>query len=203
MFSPFSWLLLLAGFLSVRYLVWTAMYASLLRRPDLTAGFVFLLALATIVGAWGFQLIGGYIPCELCYQERMPYYVGIPLALVALASAWFGGPAWLTRGALLLAGLVFAWGTYLAVYHTGAEYAWWPGPTECSSGGPTTATTGDLLDQISKIQVVSCTQVTWRMFGLSFAGWNSVVSFVLTAAGLYGAFFARIAAARHSRRRPD
>ncbi len=97
------------------------MYASLLRRPDLTAAFVFLLALATIVGAWGFQLIGGYIPCELCYQERIPYYVGVPLALIALASAWFGGPAWLTRGAFILTALVFAWSTYLAVYHTGAE----------------------------------------------------------------------------------
>ena len=93
------------------------------RRPEIVAGGVFLLALATIVGAWSFQLIGGYIPCELCYQERMPYYVGIPLALVALASACYGGPTWLTRGALLLTALVFAWGTYLAVYHTGAEYA--------------------------------------------------------------------------------
>ena len=81
------------------------------------------LPLATLVAAWGFQYIGGYIPCELCYQERVPYYLGIPLALVALASAYYGGPAWLTRGALLLAGLLFAWGTYLAGYHTGVEYA--------------------------------------------------------------------------------
>lgn len=165
------------------------------RRPEIVAGGIFLLALATILGAWGFQLIGGYIPCELCYAERMPYYVGIPLALVALASTLFGGPAWLTRGALLLTAVAFAWGTYLAAYHTGAEYAWWPGPTDCSSGGgPTTATTGDLLDQISKIQVVSCTQVTWRMFGLSFAGWNTLISAGLTVAGLFGTFFARVRA---------
>ncbi len=173
------------------------MDASLLRRADLTAAFVFLLALATIVGAWGFQVIGGYLPCELCYQERIPYYVGIPLALVAGVSAWYGGPAWLTRGALLLAALTFAWGTYLAVYHTGAEYSWWPGPTDCSSaGGPTATSTGDLLKQIEKIQVVSCTEVTWRLLGLSFAGWNAVVSAVLTAAGLFGAFFARTTAHR-------
>ncbi len=173
------------------------MVASLLRRADLIAALVFLLALATIVGAWGFQIIGGYLPCELCYQERIPYYVGIPLALVAALSAWYGGPDWLTRGALLLAALVFAWGTYLALYHTGAEYSWWPGPTDCSSAGGDTATsTEDLLKQIEKIQVVSCTEVTWRMFGLSFAGWNSVVSIVLTAASLFGAVFARAPATR-------
>ncbi len=171
------------------------MYASLLRRPDLTAAFVFLLALATILGAWGFQLIGGYIPCELCYQERIPYYVGIPLALIALASAWFGGPAWLTRTAFLLAAVVFAWSTYLAVYHTGAEYGWWPGPVSCSSsGGPATLTTNDLLAQIAKTKVVPCTEVTWTFFGLSFAGWNAVVSVVLTLAGLYGALVARMRA---------
>ena len=163
------------------------------RRPEIVAGGVFLLALATIVGAWGFQIIGGYIPCELCYEERIPYYVGIPLALVALASALYGGPAWLTRGALFLTALVFAWGTYLAAYHTGAEYAWWPGPTDCSTGGgPATATTGDLLSQIQNIRVVSCTEVTWRMFGLSFAGWNTVVSFGLTVASLFGVFLTRM-----------
>ncbi len=166
---------------------------ALCRRPAVVAGGIFLLALATIVGAWSFQLIGGYIPCELCYQERVPYYVGIPLALVALASARFGGPVWLTRGTLVLTALVFAWGTYLAAYHTGAEYRWWPGPTDCSSsGGPATSTTGDLLSQIQNIQVVSCTEVTWRMFGLSFAGWNTVISFGLTMASLFGAFLTRM-----------
>ena len=163
------------------------------RRPEIVAGGVFLLALGTIVGAWGFQIIGGYIPCELCNQERMPYYVGIPLALVALASAWYGGPTWLTRGVFLITALVFAWGTYLAGYHTGAEYGWWPGPTDCSSnGGPATVNASDLLNQIQNIQVVSCTEVTWRMFGLSFAGWNTVISAGLAVAGLFGAFLTRM-----------
>ena len=170
------------------------MLMSLARRPDVSAAFIFLLALATIVGAWGFQLIGGYIPCELCYQERIPYYVGIPLALIALASAYFGGPTWLTRGAFILTALVFAWSAYLAVYHTGAEYGWWRGPVDCSSSGPATVTTGDLLSQLDKTKIVPCTEVTWTMFGLSFAAWNAVVSFVLTAAGLFGAFCARFRA---------
>ena len=169
-----------------------ATLVALCRRPEVIAGGVFLLALATILGAWGFQLIGGYIPCELCYQERVPYYVGVPLALVALASAYFKGPTWLTRGALLLAGLVFAWSTYLAVYHTGAELGWWLGPTDCRGSGPATISTTDLLAQIQKTKVVPCTEVTWTFLGLSFAAWNAVVSIVLTLAGLFGAFFGRV-----------
>lgn len=168
---------------------------NLSRRPDVCAAGIFLIALATLVAAWGFQYIGGYIPCELCYAERVPYYIGIPLALIALASAWYGGPAWLTRGALLVTGLLFAYGTYLAGYHTGVEWHLWPGPTDCSGNNAGSATTSDLLKQIGNIRVVRCDVVQWTMFGLSFAGWNTVISFGLAVAGLYGAFFSHTQAA--------
>ena len=42
---------------------------------------VLVVALATIAGAWGFELIGKYQPCALCLQERVPYYIGVPIAL--------------------------------------------------------------------------------------------------------------------------
>ena len=57
-----------------------------------------MLAMAATVGtALGFQHIGGYIPCKLCYEQRMPYYVGVPLMAVALLSSALHWPAWLTR----------------------------------------------------------------------------------------------------------
>ncbi len=54
----------------------------------LTALFL-AVAMAVVVGsALAFQYIGGYIPCKLCYEQRIPYYVGIPvMALAVLASA--------------------------------------------------------------------------------------------------------------------
>jgi disulfide bond formation protein DsbB len=168
-----------------------AFFINLIRRTDVCAAGIFLVALATLVGAWGFQYIGGYIPCELCYQERIPYYVGILLAVVAAASAYYGGPAWLTRGALLVIGLSFAWGTYLAGYHTGVEWHLWPGPTDCSGDVSGAATTGDLLNQIQNIRVARCDVVEWTMFGLSFAGWNTVVSFGLAVASFYSVLFTR------------
>ncbi len=51
---------------------------------------VFLLSLATILGAWGFELIGGYTPCHLCLGERIPYYVGVPIAAFAVFMAMTG-----------------------------------------------------------------------------------------------------------------
>lgn len=170
-------------------LVW-----ALIRRADAVAAVAALVAAATLVGAWGFQYIGGYIPCELCYQERMPYYFGIPLALIAALSARYSGPAWLTRGCLILVGLGFVWGTYLSGYHTGVEWHFWPGPTDCSGDVSSAATTNDLMNQIQNIRVARCDVVQWSLFGLSFAGWNTVISCALAVGSLYGAFFTRVPA---------
>ena len=55
---------------------------ALLRREIFAPAAVLLLGLLTILGAWGFQVIGGYFPCKLCLEQRVPYYVGLPVALV-------------------------------------------------------------------------------------------------------------------------
>jgi disulfide bond formation protein DsbB len=99
-----------------------------------------------------------------------------------------GGPSWLVRGALVLAAVTFAYGAYLGVYHAGAEWGWWEGPTDCGAGGAGQATTAEeLANQLKNIRIVSCTEASFRFLGLSFAGWNAVVSVVLAVAALLGA----------------
>jgi disulfide bond formation protein DsbB len=156
------------------------------RRLDPTLPLaVFLLGLATILGAWGFELIGGYVPCMLCLQERIPYYVGLPLVLVAILASFAGAADHISRYLLLFAGFVFLIGAGLGVYHAGAEWGWWAGPATC--GGVATGS-GSLLDQIGQIRVVSCTEASWRFAGLSFAGWNAVVSLLLAIGAFWAAF---------------
>jgi disulfide bond formation protein DsbB len=161
------------------------------------SAFVLALAVATIAAAWGFELIGGYVPCALCLTERIPYYVGIPVALAALLAALFGGPAWLRRLLLLAVALVFAYGAYLGLYHAGAEWGFWLGPADCAAGSaPPTTSAADILARIEGMRVVSCTEASWRFpagWGLSFAGWNAAVSIVLVAAALWGALRPRTA----------
>ena len=43
---------------------------------------IFAVSLATLLGAWFFQFVLGYPPCPLCLQQRIPYYIVIPLSLV-------------------------------------------------------------------------------------------------------------------------
>ena len=137
-----------------------------------------VLAAATIAGAWGFQLIGGYIPCELCLEERIPFYAGIPILLVALLALRQSHTAG-SRLLLGLAAVVFLVGAGLGTYHSGVELGWWQGPDACTSDGEGATSVGDLLSQLQTVQVVRCDEVQWRFLGLTFANYNVLVSLAL------------------------
>jgi disulfide bond formation protein DsbB len=165
--------------------------AMLARQPHLIAvALAFLIGLGTILAAWGYQVIGGYVPCKLCLMERWAYYAGLPLLLVAYFLG-IGMPGF-SRILAALAGLIFLAGTALAVHHAGAEWAFWPGPNDCGGGVATTTNAADLMSQLQNTRVVSCTEVSWRLYGLSFAGWNAVISLAVS-------FLAFRAAAGHVR----
>jgi len=139
-----------------------------------------------IATAWGFQLIGGYVPCKLCLEQRVPYYVGLPLALVALILFKVQRPR-LAGFLLMVTGLVFAYGAGLGIYQAGAEWAFWDGPNDCGGGAATPTSAADMLSALQSVKVVSCTEASWRMLGLSFAGWNAVASAGLTLLGFLDA----------------
>lgn len=147
-------------------------------------------AMAAVVGtALGFEHIGHYIPCKLCLAQRLPYYIGVPVMALAAVSASLRWPPALTRLLLLAGGLLMLWGLYLAVFHSGVEWAWWPGPTDCGAVAAPTDTGGKgVLDAIDAFVPPSCDKAALRVLGLSFAGWNVIASLILGVAAFRGAF---------------
>jgi disulfide bond formation protein DsbB len=131
-----------------------------------------VIATLTILAAWAFEIIGGYAPCPLCLKQRWPYYIVVPLAFFLL---WQQGSPRLARAGLLLIGLVMLAGAALAAYHVGIEWSWWKGPQSCAAAG---ALSGSLPD-LSNARVVRCDEAPWRFLGLSFAGWNLVISAII------------------------
>ena len=152
-------------------------------RPVMVLSLVVLvLALATILTALAFEHIGGYAPCQLCLQERYAYYFAVPAALAAwvLSRMGLNGAA---RVLLVLIALAFMCNAALAIYHAGAEWKWWPGPSTCGGGFDLTWGAGGIVDT----PVIRCDEASWWFLGLSFAGWNVVVSAVLAAVAAFGA----------------
>lgn len=156
------------------------------RVQILAAAFLAAGMAVTVGTALGFEHIGGYIPCKLCLEQRVPYYIGIPVALAAVASGVLRLPGVLTRGLLLTGGLLMIWAAGLGVYHSGVEWGWWQGPADCgvvASGSGS----GSLLDQLDATVPPACDEAAGRFLGLSFAGWNVVASVILAGIALRGA----------------
>ena len=133
----------------------------------------FALGLAAILGALGSQYIFGLQPCELCLEQRLAYYWGLPI-LAAVLILWnrLPMPVWYLAAGIVIA--IFAWGTYMGAYHAGVEWGFWPGPTACTGTG-TDIDFGDLGD-INAARVVPCDKVQFRFLGISLAGYNALVS---------------------------
>jgi disulfide bond formation protein DsbB len=141
---------------------------------------------AAIGGAWFFQFVLKYQPCPLCLEQRVPYYIGIPLALVVAVAAWRRAPCALIIGGLVVLAGLMLWTAGIAVFHAGVEWKLWAGPTECS-GAATLGPAGGLLNRLQDIIVVRCDEAAWRFLGISLAGYNAVISTALAVVALIGA----------------
>jgi disulfide bond formation protein DsbB len=167
------------------------MRPSLLSSPFAIATAVLALAVATILGALAFEHFGGYAPCPLCLEQRYAYYVSIPALMLAL---WL-----LARGRKGLAVVLFAAvaasffaNAGFAAYHAGAEWKFWPGPDTCAVAGEALGTAGGgLLKELESTHVVRCDEPALRIFGVSLAGWNVLVSLTLAAGAAAAANAAR------------
>lgn len=144
--------------------------------------------IVVILSALGFEHIGRYVPCALCLLQRWPYYIGIPIAVLAVLSSAMKAPPVVTRTLLLLAGLAMLVGAGMGVYHAGVEWKFWEGPATCAtSADAITKNAGDLLNEINAQHGPSCTDASLRVLGLSFAGWNVITSVVLAGIAVFGA----------------
>jgi disulfide bond formation protein DsbB len=125
-----------------------------------------ILALALILGALGFQYIGRMPPCEMCHWQRWP-----------LIAAAFIAPPFVKRSdtmfwiALLVILLVATSGA-IAVDQAGVEWKFWAGPQACT--GNRVVFNG--LSALNTPGQVRCDLPSFRLFGLSLAGYNALIS---------------------------
>jgi disulfide bond formation protein DsbB len=155
--------------------------------PDRRAALLLTVATGTIAAAWFTELVLGYPPCKLCLLQRWPYYFAIPLAALAYVIT---GPLRMQRAArpaFAMLASIFMVSVALGVHHAGVEWGWWPGPADCGgtiNAGPARAE--DLLAQMNRTRIISCTDAPFRVLGLSMAGWNAALSFVMASIAIRG-----------------
>jgi disulfide bond formation protein DsbB len=152
--------------------------------PRTLAALIFTVSAATIAGAWAYEA-AGYLPCELCHKERIPYYAAFLLAPLA---AYAGRGA---RAAFTVMAALFAGDVALSIYHSFVEWKLVAGPSDCSGALTTAGSMDDFMKQLQNVKVVRCDEPTLWVLGLTLANWNVAITAALAWAAALGASRAR------------
>ena len=157
-------------------------------NPAMTSAVaVAVIAVATIAGAWFFQLVLDIRPCPLCLEQRYAYYLSIPLTVLVAIAAARGAPRGVLVAGLVILALAALANAVLGGYHAGVEWKFWQGPADCSGPIVDFGKAGGLLQQLDTVKVIRCDDVQWRFLGLSLAGYNVLISLLMAAIALWGA----------------
>ena len=82
---------------------------------------------------------------------------------------------------ILISGLISA---ALGGYHAGIEWGFWAGPSGCPANLSLDDDISAMTQLLLETPLARCDDVAWSLFGLSMAGWNSLISLDIIAAAL-------------------
>ena len=135
---------------------------------------IFAISLISIISAYFIEYILGHQPCNLCLIERIPY--GLSIVLIIINYAFKINQKFL----ILLLILLFIFSFSISVYHYGIEQGYFNESAVCViKNFGDIISKEEILEQLSK-KVVSCKDVTFRIFGLSLTSINMFLSLILT-----------------------
>ena len=134
---------------------------------------ILIFCLLALFFAYFVEYILKHIPCNLCLIERIPYIATIVLVFLVLFFEKY------EKLILIIIGLFFAFGTVISFYHFGIEQGFFTESSVCDFGNSKTLSTQDLLKEL-KVKSVSCKDVTFRVFGLSLATFNTITSLTIS-----------------------
>jgi disulfide bond formation protein DsbB len=155
--------------------------------PATTASLAILVvAAATLAGAWFFQLVLEILPCPLCLEQRYAYYFVVPFAALVALSAAKGAPRGVVLAGLAILALVALGSAAFGAYHTGVEWKFWQGPTDCTGPIVNFGKAGSLFDNLDRVKVIRCDEVQFRFLGISLAGYNALISLLMAAIAAWG-----------------
>jgi disulfide bond formation protein DsbB len=141
--------------------------------------FIFILILifsiSTLFVAYFIQYFLEHEPCNLCLIERIPYLAAIILISLILILDKY------EKIISTVIGLFFIFGTIVSFYHFGIEQGFFNESLVCDLDKNSKAVSAqDLLKELED-KTVSCKDITFRIFGLSLATFNTIISFVISA----------------------
>ena len=150
-------------------------------KSEIYLKIIFLFSFIALIGAYFIEYVLGHQPCNLCLIERIPYGLSIILTSTILIlkknEKFF----------IVLLILTFLFSFTISLYHLGIEQGIFQETAICTvKDFSENITKEDLLNQLSK-RIISCKDVTFRIFGFSLTTINIVISllFIITLLKIY------------------
>ncbi len=138
---------------------------------------IILLCITSIFYAFFVEFFLGYKPCILCKYQRVPYILGLIVAL-------FGFVKPSNKRVIFFIFLTFLISMTLSGYHVGIEQELYQSIFNCSDNNLGVLEKGKLLESLSVINP-DCRNVNFAVFGVSLATINFVLSFVISSFSYY------------------
>ena len=132
---------------------------------------IFIISLLSLLIALYIEFFLGYPPCKLCIYQRIPYLIAIFITFLGIS--YSKNLFWLY--ALLL---VFFSSFLLSGYHFGIEQEVFKEFSGCTGNSLDIIDKNELL-KILNSEVNSCKNVDFKIFGLSLATINFLLSFII------------------------
>ncbi len=135
---------------------------------------LFVISLISIIFAYFIEYILGHQPCNLCILERIPYALSIVLIIINYILKIN------QKFLILLLISLFIFSFSISVYHYGIEQGYFNESSVCGVKNlGDIISKEEILKQLSE-KMVSCKDVTFRIFGLSLTSINMILSLILT-----------------------
>ena len=134
----------------------------------------FIVSLFVLISAYFIEYILGHQPCNLCMIERVPYMVAL---IIITINFRFNH---LENYLILLLVFIFLANLLISLYHLGIEQGFITESLVCDlKNSSKILSKEEILQQLQK-KVVSCKDVTFKIFGFSLTTINIIISLLLT-----------------------
>ena len=134
---------------------------------------IFLISIISLLGAVFIENVLEQSPCRLCLYQRIPYLISIFICFFGFN--YYKNFLWMY---LLL--ILFIISTILSGYHVGIENGIFEEFSGCTSENINITNKLDLLNNLKKT-MPSCKNVDFKIFGLSLATINLIISLIISA----------------------
>ena len=134
----------------------------------------FLISLFALISAYFIEYILGHQPCNLCLIERIPY-MG---ALIIIAINFKFNH--LEKFLIFLLIFIFLAGTLISLYHMGIDQGFVTESLVCDLKNSSKILSKEEILQQLQQKIVSCKDVTFKIFGFSLTTLNIIINLLLT-----------------------